>query len=168
MPITFVKARVGDLTQFEAEVLVNAANGQGHMGGGVAGALRRRGGPEIEAEAIQVCRETNPQTGQVYLTGAGKLPARFIYHAVTMQHPAERSSIEIVEQCLHSILLRAREQGITTIGIPALGTGVGRVPKTQVVEKYLRVLGPVTDIDITVLDIDREFVKLVNDGLTNF
>jgi O-acetyl-ADP-ribose deacetylase (regulator of RNase III) len=160
-----VKAQVGDLTQFEAEVLVNAANGQGYMGGGVAGALRRRGGPEIEAEAIRVCRETNPQTGQVYVTGAGKTPARFIYHAVTMLHPAERSSPEIVEQCLYSVLEKAREQGITTIGIPALGTGVGRVPKAEVAEKYLKVLGPVTDIEITVLDIDREFIKLVNAGL---
>ncbi|MBE0466158.1 MAG: macro domain-containing protein, partial [Candidatus Desulforudis sp.] len=103
-----MKAQVGDLTRFEADVLVNAANGQGYMGGGVAGALLRRGGPEIEAEAVRTCRETKPQTGQVYVTTAGNLPARYIYHAVTMLHPAERSSVEIVEQCLHSVLLKAR------------------------------------------------------------
>lgn len=159
-----MKAEVGDLTQFEAEVLVNAANGLGYMGGGVAGALRRRGGTEIEDEAVRVCSETDPQTGQVYVTGAGKLPARFIYHAVTMKHPAERSSPEIVAQCLHAVLEKAREQKVTSIGIPALGTGVGRVPKPQVVEKYLEVLGPVTDIDITVLDIDREFIKLIRES----
>ncbi len=160
-----MRARVGDLTRFEADVLVNAANGLGVMGGGVAGALSRRGGVEIEEEAVRVCRETNPQTGQVYVTGAGKLPARFIYHAVTMLHPAERSSPEIVQQCLYSILLKAREQDVRIIGIPALGTGVGRVPKIQVVDKYLQMLAPVTDLDITVVDIDREFVKLVNHGL---
>lgn len=160
-----MRARVGDLTRFEADVLVNAANGLGVMGGGVAGALRRRGGVEIEEEAIRVCREGKPQTGQVYVTGAGGLPARFVYHAVTMLHPAERSSPEVVEQCLYSILLKAREQGVRFIGLPALGTGVGRVPKAEVAGKYLLVLAGVDDLDITVLDIDREFVKLVLDGL---
>lgn len=164
-----MKAVVGDLTKFGAEVLVNAANGFGYMGGGVAGALRRAGGTGIETEAIEVCKELNPQPGQVYVTGAGRLYARYIYHAVTMKHPAERSTGDVVRRCLLSIVRQAREDGVASLAIPALGTGVGRVPKNEVAAVFFEVLHSVTDLDITVIDIDHDFIALLRElsGETN-
>lgn len=160
-----MRALVGDLTRFEADVIVNAANGMGPMGGGVAGALRRAGGQEIEEEAIRVCRETDPQPGDVYVTGAGKLPARYVFHAVTMKRPAERSSVAVVEKCLQSLLSRAREYGIRSMAIPALATGVGGVPKDAVAQAFVRHLAGVEDLEITVVDVDAEFISLVQAAL---
>jgi O-acetyl-ADP-ribose deacetylase (regulator of RNase III) len=149
----------------EADVLVNAANGLGPMGGGVAGALRRAGGKEIEDEAIAVCRQQDPQPGQVYVTGAGKLAARYVFHAVTMKRPAEASSPAIVEKCLYSLLAKAREYGVHTLAMPALATGVGGVPQQAVAEVFARVLKPVTDLEICVVDANRGFIASLERAL---
>ncbi|MCR4418743.1 MAG: macro domain-containing protein [Clostridia bacterium] len=160
-----MKCLVGDLTRVEADVLVNAANGLGPMGGGVAGALRRTGGREIEDEAIAVCRREDPQPGEVYVTGAGRLRARYIFHAVTMKRPAERSSLAVVEKCLLSLLEKARQYGVRSIALPALATGVGGVPREEVARAFARILGPVTDLEITVVDVHPEFIALVEECL---
>lgn len=156
---------VGDLTQVQADVLVNAANGLGPMGGGVAAALRRAGGQEIEEEAIAVCRREDPQPGDVYVTGAGRLAARYIFHAVTMKRPAEPSSAAVVEKCLYSLLAKAREYGVKSLALPALATGVGGVPKEAVAEIYARVLGAVEDLEITVVDPRGDFVALLEKAM---
>lgn len=160
-----LRCLVGDLTKVQADVLVNAANGLGPMGGGVAAALRRAGGQEIEEEAIAVCRREDPQPGDVYVTGAGKLAARYIFHAVTMKRPAEPSSVEIVEKCLHNLLQKAREYGVKSLALPALATGVGGVPRQAVAEVFARVLAPVEDLEITVVDTHQEFIDLLEQAL---
>lgn len=160
-----MKYFVGDLTKVSADVLVNAANGLGPMGGGVAGALRRAGGQEIEEEAIEVCRREDPQPGDVYVTGAGRLPARYIFHAVTMKRPGERSSLAVVEKCLDRLLEKAREYGVKSLAVPALATGVGGVPREQVAEAFARILGPVKDLEITVVDVNQEFIDLLAKAL---
>ncbi|MCR4429809.1 MAG: macro domain-containing protein [Tepidanaerobacteraceae bacterium] len=157
-----MKAVVGDITGATADVIVNAANGIGPMGGGVAYAIKKAGGKIIEDEAVKVCKEQNPQPGDVYVTTAGKLKARYIFHAVTMKYPAEPSSVEIVEKCLISILNKARETGVKSIVIPALATGVGGVPKKDVARVFKEILGEIEDIDITVMDINRDFIDMCN------
>ncbi|MBA1333669.1 MAG: Appr-1-p processing domain protein [Firmicutes bacterium] len=154
-----MKTVVGDITSLEADVIVNAANGIGPMGGGVAAAIRRIGGIEIEKEAIEVCRRIDPSEGEVYVTGAGKLKFKYVFHAVTMKQPAQPSSIEIVKKCINSLLEKAREMKITSMVLPALATGVGGVPKEEVAKVYASMLGKVTDIDITVADVSGEFIK---------
>lgn len=160
-----LRCLVGDLTKVQADVLVNAANGLGPMGGGVAAALRRAGGQEIEEEAIAVCRREDPQPGDVYVTGAGKLAARYIFHAVTMKRPAEPSSVEIVEKCLHNLLQKAREYGVKSLALPALATGVGGVSRQAVADVFARVLAPVEDLEITVVDTHQEFIDLLEQAL---
>lgn len=156
-----MKTVTGDITSLEADVIVNAANGIGPMGGGVAAAIRRAGGREIEEEAIEVCRRTDPAEGEVYVTGAGKLKFRYVFHAVTMKQPAQPSSIEIVKTCLDSLLEKAREMEIASMVLPALATGVGGVPKEEVAKVYASILGKVIGIDITVADVSGEFIKKV-------
>lgn len=157
-----MKAVVGDITKAEADVIVNAANGIGPMGGGVAYAIKKAGGKIIEDEAIKVCRETDPQPGDVYVTTAGKLKAKYVFHAVTMKYPAEPSSVEIVKKCLVSLLNKARQMSVKSMVIPALATGVGGVPKKDVAAAFKEILGEVKDIDITVMDINEDFIELCN------
>lgn len=158
-----MKAVIGDITKAEADVIVNAANGIGPMGGGVALALRKAGGKVIEDEAKKVCKEQDPQVGDVYVTTAGKLKAKYVFHAVTMKQPAQPSSVEIVKKCLKSLLNKAREMKIKSMVIPALATGVGGVSKKDAAKAFKEILGDVTDIDITVMDINKEFIDYCNE-----
>ncbi|HHY04052.1 MAG TPA: Appr-1-p processing protein [Thermoanaerobacterales bacterium] len=157
-----MKAVVGDITKAEADVIVNAANGMGPMGGGVAYAIKKAGGTAIEQEAIEVCNKENPKEGDVYVTTAGKLKAKYIFHAVTMKYPAQPSNIEIVRKCLKSLVAKAREMGVKSMVLPALATGVGGVPKKQVAEVFNEILGEVDDIDITVMDRSGDFIQYLN------
>ncbi|MEW6727040.1 MAG: macro domain-containing protein [Bacillota bacterium] len=154
---------VGDITGWQADAIVNAANGLGPMGGGVAGALRRAGGQEIEEEAVRVCRELDPEPGDVYVTSAGRLKARWLLHAVTMKRPAEPSSLEIVRRCLRNVLETARVLGVQSLVLPALGTGVGRVPRPSVALIFYELLVPVRDLQIAVVDRNEEFIGYLRD-----
>ena len=111
----------GDITQLELDALVNAANNRLWMGGGVAGALKRAGGQEIEAEALQ---KGPIHIGEAVATGAGKLKAKFVIHAAVMGQDL-KTDAEIIMQATRNSLLVAEELGVRSLAFPALGTGVG-------------------------------------------
>jgi len=111
----------GDITQLELDALVNAANNRLWMGGGVAGALKRAGGEEIEAEAV---KKGPIPIGEAVVTGAGKLKAKYIIHAAVMGQDL-KTDAEKIRQATRNSLLRGDELGIKSIAFPALGTGVG-------------------------------------------
>ena len=122
--MTKIEVYQGDITRLELDALVNAANNRLWMGGGVAGALKRAGGKEIETEAVK----KGPITiGEAVVTGAGRLKARYIIHAAVMGQDL-KTDAEKVKQVTKSSLLRAEELGIKSIAFPALGTGVGGFP----------------------------------------
>jgi O-acetyl-ADP-ribose deacetylase (regulator of RNase III) len=155
-----IRAVNGDITQLQdVPYICNAANGIGLMGGGVAAAIRRAGGKEIETEAIKVCKEQNPMPGDLYVTSAGTLPFKGIIHLVTMKEPAGATSYDIVKTCLDHLVAYCRDHGIHKVALPALGTGVGKLDKTKVAAIFKEVLGPVQDIEFIVVDIDREFIQ---------
>jgi len=114
----------GDITQLELDALVNAANNRLWMGGGVAGALKRVGGKEIEDEAVK--KGPIPVGGTV-VTGAGKLKAKYIIHAAVMGQDL-KTDAEKIRQATRNSLLRGDELGIKSLVFPALGTGVGGFP----------------------------------------
>ena len=114
----------GDITQLELDALVNAANNRLWMGGGVAGALKRAGGKEIEAEAV---RKGPIPVGEAVVTGAGRLKARYIIHAAVMGQDLKTDAAK-VRQATKNSLLGADETGIKSLAFPALGTGVGGFP----------------------------------------
>jgi len=122
--MTKIEVYQGDITQLELDALVNAANNRLWMGGGVAGALKRAGGKEIEAEAV---KKGPIPVGEAVDTGAGSLKARYIIHAAVMGQDL-KTDAERVRQATKSSLLRADELGIKSIAFPALGTGVGGFP----------------------------------------
>jgi O-acetyl-ADP-ribose deacetylase len=114
----------GDITEVEADAIVNAANTDLILGGGVAGAIRKKGGDPIQNE----CNEIGSiPLGQAAITGAGSLHARFVIHAAGM-HLGGRASGLSLRDCTYNSLLRASEKNLKTVAFPAIGTGVGGFP----------------------------------------
>ena len=122
--MTKIEVYQGDITQLELDALVNAANNRLWMGSGVAGALKRSGGKEIEAEAV---KKGPIPTGEAVATGAGKLKARYVIHAAVMGQDL-KTDAEKIRQATKNSLLRADELGIKSVAFPAFGTGVGGFP----------------------------------------
>jgi O-acetyl-ADP-ribose deacetylase len=131
-----IEVRSGDIAeQRDLDAVVNAANTELWMGSGVAGALKRRGGDEIERDAM---RQGPIALGEAVRTSAGRLPNRHVIHAAAMgfraedepapKRPGSRSSAEIIGRATLRSLALADEAGDRSIGIPALGTGVGGFP----------------------------------------
>ena len=117
----------GDISAFEADALVNAANNHLWMGSGVAGALVRAGGSSIEDEAIRL----GPiAVGEAVVTGAGRLKAKHVIHAACMGQDL-RTDAGKVAAATASSLTKAEELGVTSIAFPALGTGVGGFPLAE-------------------------------------
>ena len=114
----------GDITALEVDAVVNAANSLGRMGGGVAGVIRRKGGSAIEAEAM--ARAPIP-VGSAVATTAGDLPCRRVIHAPTMERPAMQTDTGKVEAATRGALECADREGLATVALPGMGTGVGRV-----------------------------------------
>jgi O-acetyl-ADP-ribose deacetylase len=119
-----IRLAQGDLTTFTADAIVNAANDHLWMGGGVAGAIKRRGGAEIEAEAV---RKGPIPIGDAVATGAGRLPAHHVIHAVTMGQDLTTNEQQI-RSATRSALRVADGLDLRSIAFPALGTGVGGFP----------------------------------------
>ncbi|MFH1381556.1 MAG: macro domain-containing protein [Chloroflexota bacterium] len=122
-----IEVRQGDITQLECDGLVNAANNRLWMGGGVAGALKRVGGQEIETEAM---KKGPIPVGEAVATGAGKLKAKYVIHAAVMGQDLETDAEKIMAATRNS-LLRADELGLRSLAFPALGTGVGGFPLAE-------------------------------------
>lgn len=111
----------GDITEVDCDAIVNAANNHLWMGAGVAGAIKRRGGAEIEAEAI--AKGPIP-VGEAVVTSAGRLRARYVIHAAAMGQDLHTDATKI-QSATRAALRIAEELGLKTIAFPALGTGVG-------------------------------------------
>jgi O-acetyl-ADP-ribose deacetylase (regulator of RNase III) len=121
-----------DITEVPADAIVNAANSALLGGGGVDGAIHRRGGPEILAACKELRATTLPDglpAGQAVATTAGRLPARWVIHTVgPVYTPAEDRS-EVLASCYRESLRVAEELGAHTVAFPAISTGVYGWPK---------------------------------------
>jgi O-acetyl-ADP-ribose deacetylase (regulator of RNase III) len=114
----------GDICDLEVDAIVNAANLSLWMATGVGGAIKRAGGDEIEFAAV---RQAPVPLGGAIVTTAGRLAARAVIHAVSLDRD-RRTSGPVIEAAVRSAIARAREIGATSIAFPALGTGVGGFP----------------------------------------
>jgi O-acetyl-ADP-ribose deacetylase (regulator of RNase III) len=113
-----------DVTELEVDAIANAANTQLRHGGGVAGAIARAGGPEVQRESDA---RAPIALGEAVETTAGDMPARWVIHAATMELGGPTSA-EIIEQATRSTLARAEELGARSLALVAFGTGVGGFP----------------------------------------
>ncbi|HDS01984.1 MAG TPA: macro domain-containing protein [candidate division Zixibacteria bacterium] len=124
----------GDITEQATDAIVNAANNQLWMGSGVAGAIKKQGGEEIEKEAVQ---KGPIGIGQAVATTAGKLKAKYVIHAAGMGQDLVTSA-EKVKQSTFSSLKVADSLELKSISFPAIGTGVGGLGLDQCAESMLK------------------------------
>jgi O-acetyl-ADP-ribose deacetylase (regulator of RNase III) len=119
-----LEVREGDISAVEADAIANAANDRLWMGAGVAGALKRAGGEEIEREAMAI---GGIDLGTAVATTAGRLRARWVIHGAVMG-PDLRTDADLIRRTTRSCLEVADELGCRSLALPAFGTGVGGFP----------------------------------------
>jgi len=123
----------GDITKIRVDAIVNAANAGLRGGGGVDGAIHRAGGPAImrELDGIRSAAGGCP-TGSAVATGAGSLPAQYVFHAVgPIYHGGRHGEPEQLANCYRKCLELAEQHGVRTISFPAISTGVYGYPMEE-------------------------------------
>ena len=114
----------GDITQQDTDAITNAANEYLKHGGGVAGAIVRRGGYEIQKESDEIVRERGPvPVGEAVVTGAGKLKAKYVIHTVGPRW-GEGDEDNKLYRAIQSVLREADKLKISSVAIPAVSTGI--------------------------------------------
>jgi O-acetyl-ADP-ribose deacetylase (regulator of RNase III)/predicted kinase len=131
---------LGDITEQRVDAIVNAANSRLVGGGGVDGAIRRAGGPAIEEECARIrAQQGGCPTGSAVITGAGRLPARFVIHAVgPVWHGGDHGEAEQLASAYRSSLALAAQHGVRTIAFPSISTGIYGYPIAQAARVALR------------------------------
>ena len=124
----------GDLTEMNNDAIVNAANNDLQLGGGVAGAIRRKGGPKIQTECDAI--GTIPVGGAAITTGGG-LKARYVIHAASMELGGRTDALSLRSSTAHSLRIAAQKK-LKTIAFPAVGTGIAGFPMRECAEIMLR------------------------------
>jgi O-acetyl-ADP-ribose deacetylase len=120
----------GDITSLALDAIANAANNHLWMGSGVAGAIKRAGGEEIEREAV---RQGPIEVGEAVATSGGRLAARWVIHGAVMGQDL-RTDAGLVRRTTESVLQVADELGAESLALPAFGTGVGGFPLDECAE----------------------------------
>jgi O-acetyl-ADP-ribose deacetylase (regulator of RNase III) len=126
--------RQGDLTEMETDAIVNAANNDLILGAGVAGAIRRKGGDEIQKECSAI---GSIPVGYAAITTGGKLKAKHVIHAASMQLGGA-TTVEALRHSTAYALRLAAEHGLKTIAFPAVGTGIAGFPIKECAEIMLQ------------------------------
>jgi O-acetyl-ADP-ribose deacetylase (regulator of RNase III) len=145
-----VTIRQGDLTAAKVDAIVNAANNDLILGGGVAGAIRAKGGPSIQEE----CRRLGPiRIGEAAITGAGNLPARHVIHAASMSLGGLTAEPGLRESTRNS-LQRARENQLESIAFPAIGTGIAGFAMERCAEVMLEEIRAHLNSETTIKQVE--------------
>ncbi len=136
VPGKWLKLVKGDITEERVDAIVNAANSHLRHGGGVAGAIVRKGGYEIQAESNKI---GFVPVGEVALTGAGKLPAKYVIHAVGPRWGEGDEDIKLKNAVENSLKL-SDEKGFKKISMPAISSGIFGFPKDRCAQILLRTI----------------------------
>lgn len=132
----------GDITSIEADAIVNAANSSLLGGGGVDGAIHRRGGPKILEECRKIRATEWPQglpTGKAVMTGAGNLKAKHVIHTVgPVWRGGNHDEPKLLAQAYQNSLKLAASKGLKTIAFPSISTGAYRYPLEGATEIALK------------------------------
>jgi len=165
----------GDITEVEADAIVNAANKHLNHGGGVAAAIARKGGPAIQEESSRWVRDHGPvpHDRPAYTTG-GELKCKYVIHAVGPVKGEEDGDRKLAD-AVEGSLLRAEEQGLSSIAFPAISTGIFGFPIDRAAEIFMDTIqryyrnkpdSPIKTVQIVLFDnhsmdvFNREFEKV--------
>ena len=155
-----VEVRDTDITELEVEAIANAANTRLAHGGGVAGAISRAGGPEVQRESDEAAPIA---LGEAVATTAGGMPSRWVIHAATMELGGPTSA-EIIREATASTLRLADELGARSLALVAFGTGVGGFPLDQAaaieVEEVNRHIQAGTGLELIVFAVHGQRAHL--------
>jgi O-acetyl-ADP-ribose deacetylase (regulator of RNase III) len=148
-----IKVQQADITELEVDAIANAANTELQHGGGVAGAISRAGGPSVQRES----EERRPVgLGEAVATTAGKMPAKWVIHAATME-PGGPTSAQVIREATVSTLRIAEELGAESLALVAFGTGVGGFPVDEAarieVEEVERHLAEGSNLQLVVFAV---------------
>jgi O-acetyl-ADP-ribose deacetylase (regulator of RNase III) len=155
MQIHFAKA---DITEMAVDAVVNPANSLGIMGGGVAGALSRKGGPTIQKEAMSLAPIA---IGAAVVTLAGKLKAKHVIHAPTMEEPGVKVGIENARRAIRAALIAAAHRGFDVVAMPGMGTGLGGLDEAEaarVMVDEIRAHRQPKPTTMHIVDINEDFL----------
>jgi O-acetyl-ADP-ribose deacetylase (regulator of RNase III) len=167
-----ITALRGDITEQEVDADVNAANSSLLGGGGVDGAIHRRGGPEVTEACRRLRATSHPDglpAGQAVATTAGRLPARWVIHTVgPVWHPAQDRSA-VLRSCYTASLAVADELGATTVAFPLISAGAYGWPREDAIRQALTALGgadtAVTEARLVLFDAaTADLARRVLDG----
>ncbi len=159
-----IEVRKGSITTCQVQAIVNPANSFGYMGGGVAGVIKKVGGQIIEDEAIS---QAPIQIGEAVLTTAGDLICHKVIHAPTMHNPAEKTDAHKVLCATIAALELAEQEGLKSIAMPGMGTGVGGLDKREAAKAIIKAIRQTKFQNmerILLVDIDDEMVDAFNDA----
>lgn len=154
-----------DITTMAVDAVVNPANSLGIMGGGVAGALSRRGGPTIQREAMSLAPIA---VGAAVVTNAGQLAAKRVIHAPTMEQPGTKVGVENVRRATRAALLAAAHHNLELIAIPGMGTGLGGVDPSdaaRAIVDELRAHRQPQPSTVYLVDLDDEILFCLEEAL---
>ena len=155
-----VEVRQADITKLEVDAIANAANTELRHGGGVAAAIARAGGPEVQSESD---RAAPIALGEATATSAGEMPSRWVIHAATME-PGGQTSSDVIRRATANALRKADELGARSLGLVAFGTGVGGFPLDEAarieVEEVERHLAGGSDLERIVFAVNGGKVLL--------
>jgi len=161
-----IEIRQGDLTEMDTDAIVNAANNDLQLGGGVAGAIRRKGGPKIQEE----CNEIGAiPVGGAAITSGGNLKARYVIHAASMALGGPTSAQSLRSSTAHTLRIAA-QKGLRTIAFPAVGTGIAGFPMRECAEIMLgearkHLEGPTSLEKISFVLFDAESLTIFEEVL---
>lgn len=141
----------GDITTISVDAIVNAANNGLKGGGGVDGAIHRVGGPRILEECIKIgyCA-----TGEVVMTSAGNLPARYVIHTVgPVWHGGDQQEDKLLANAYRNSITLAKETEVQSISFPNISTGIYGFPKELAAEIALKVVSEMIDPDKSNMNV---------------
>lgn len=128
-----IELLIGDITEVQADAIVNAANSSLLGGGGVDGAIHRKGGPAILEECLLIReKQGGCRTGEAIYTTAGKLPAKYVIHTVgPVWKGGFHDEDRLLRNCYINSLQIAVNQGLRTVAFPNISTGAYRFPRQR-------------------------------------
>lgn len=162
----------GDITEMQVDAIVNAANSSLMGGGGVDGAIHRKGGPEILEACKEIIREIGRcETGQAVITTAGNLPARHVIHTVgPVWKGGDAGESGFLADAYRNSLQLAADNGLTSVAFPNISTGVYGYPKDLAADVAIRTTGTFLKeselaIQVTFVCFDEENFGLYQERL---
>lgn len=155
MPTSNITAIQADITKFEADAIVNAANTSLLGGGGVDGAIHRAGGPAILAECQKIrAKQGGCKVGEAVITTAGNLPAKFVIHTVgPVWNGGNHGEPDLLRNAYTNTLKLAEANGIQTIAFPNISTGIYHFPKDRAAKIAIDTVQAFLDTNSTITKV---------------